>query len=186
VPKIHPAGVPRLEDGFRQEAYRRVAWGRPPRVHAEALGAEETVGPWRFEVIPTPGHSADHACFLERERGWLFTGDLFLAERLRYLRDDEDLASLIASLETVARLPLTRVFCAHRGPVRDGPAALRRKAEHLSALRDRVRELLAQGLPEREVTRRAVGPEGFLTWFSRGRFSARNFVRAVARSPVTA
>jgi glyoxylase-like metal-dependent hydrolase (beta-lactamase superfamily II) len=180
VPKIHASGVPRLERGFPQEIYRRVAWGRPPRVHAEALGAEEAVGALRFEVIPTPGHSADHVCFFERERGWLFTGDLFLGERLRYLRDDEDLDALIASLESVARLPLTRVFCAHRGPVRDGPAALRRKAEHLSGLRERVRELLAQGLPAPEVARRAVGPEGFLTWFSLGRFSARNFVRAVA------
>ena len=42
--------------------------------------------------------------------------------------------------------------------------------------------MLARGLSEREVTRLAVGPEGFLTWFSRGRFSARNFVKAVARS----
>jgi hypothetical protein len=31
------------------------------------------------------------------------------------------------------------------------------------------------------VARRAVGPEGFLTWLSRGRFSALNFVKAVAR-----
>ena len=64
---------------------------------------------------------------------------------------------------------------------RDGPAALRRKAENLGVLRDRVRELLARGLPAREVARRAVGPEGPLTWFSLGRFSALNFVRAVAR-----
>jgi glyoxylase-like metal-dependent hydrolase (beta-lactamase superfamily II) len=181
VPRILPAGVERLERGFPQEAYRRLAWGRPPRVRALALEAEASAGPFRFEVIPTPGHSPDHACFFERGRGWLFTGDLFLAERLRYLRDDEDLSALIASLNAVARLPVTRVFCAHRGPVHDGPAALRRKAERLSALRERVRELLAQGLPEREITRRAVGREGFLTWFSLGRFSARNFVKAVAR-----
>jgi glyoxylase-like metal-dependent hydrolase (beta-lactamase superfamily II) len=181
VPQIQAAGVPLLERGFPQQAYRRIAWGRPPRVRAEALGPEVASGPLRFEVVPTPGHSPDHACFFERERGWLFTGDLFLAERLRYLREDEDLASLIASLEAVGRLPLTRVFCAHRGPVRDGPAALRRKAENLGVLRDRVRELLARGLPEREVARRAVGPEGPLTWLSLGRFSARNFVRAVAR-----
>jgi glyoxylase-like metal-dependent hydrolase (beta-lactamase superfamily II) len=181
VPRIHASGVSRLERGFPQEAYRRLAWGRPPRVRAQALGAEETAGPFRFEIIPTPGHSVDHTCFFERDRGWLFTGDLFLAERLRYLRDDEDLSALITSLESVARLPVRRVFCAHRGPVRDGPAALRRKAEHLSTLRERVRELLAEGLPEREVARRAVGREGFLTWFSRGRFSARNFVKSVAR-----
>lgn len=181
VAKIHAAGVPLLAGGYPQQAYRRIAWGRPPHVRAEALGADAVVGDLRFDVVSTPGHSPDHVCFFERERGWLFTGDLFLSERLRYLREDEDLASLIASLEAVSRLPLRRVFCAHRGPVRDGPAALRRKAEGLAAMRDRVRELLAQGLPEREIARRAVGPEGFLTWFSLGRFSARNFVRAVAR-----
>jgi glyoxylase-like metal-dependent hydrolase (beta-lactamase superfamily II) len=182
VARIHAAGVPLLAAGFPQQAYRRVAWGRPPRVRAEALGSTAEVGELRFEVVPTPGHSADHVCFFERQRGWLFTGDLFLAERLRYLRDDEDICALIASLEAVGRLPLRRVFCAHRGPVRDGPAALRRKAERLAALRDRVRELLAQGVPPREIARRAVGREGFLTWFSLGRFSALNFVKAVARS----
>ena len=34
---------------------------------------------------------------------------------------------------------------------------------------------------EREIARRAVGPEGFLTWYSGGRFAARNFVRAAAK-----
>jgi glyoxylase-like metal-dependent hydrolase (beta-lactamase superfamily II) len=181
VARIHAAGVPLLADGYPQQAYRRLAWGRPPRLRAEALGAQAVVGDLRFDVVPTPGHSPDHVCFFEPERGWLFTGDLFLSERLRYLREDEDLGSLIASLEAVSRLPLRRVFCAHRGPVRDGPAALRRKAEGLAALRERVRELLTQGVPEAEITRRAVGREGFLAWFSLGRFSARNFVRAVAR-----
>ena len=68
----------------------------------------------------------------------------------------------------------------HRGPVRDGPAALRRKRDNLLRMSETIRGLLREGLSEREVARRAVGREGPLTWFSRGRFSARNFVRAVA------
>lgn len=178
---IHPAGLPLVRDGFVQERYRALAWGRPARLVAQPLADVFTTPRLRLEVIHTPGHSPDHVCFFERERGWLFTGDLFLAERLRYLRDDEDLVALTASLEAVSALPLRRVFCAHRGPVRDGPAALRRKFDHLVALRERIRELLRAGLSEDEVARRSVGREGFLTWFSRGHFSARNFVRAVAR-----
>jgi glyoxylase-like metal-dependent hydrolase (beta-lactamase superfamily II) len=181
VARADPAALPLLARGFVQEGYRRLAWGRPPRVEAEPVAAEVVAGPLRLRPVRTPGHAPDHLCFHEPDREWLFTGDLFLAERLRFLRSDEDLDALIASLETVARLPLRQVFCAHRGPVRDGPAALRRKAENLRALRERIAELLRQGLPEAEVARRTVGPEGFLTWFSRGRFSARNFVRAVAR-----
>jgi glyoxylase-like metal-dependent hydrolase (beta-lactamase superfamily II) len=183
VARAHPAALPLLAGGFLQEPYRRLAWGRPPRLPAEPVGEEEAFGPLRLRPVPTPGHSPDHLCFYEPERGWLFTGDLFLAERLRFLRSDEDLDLLIASLETVVRLPAREVFCAHRGPVRGGLDALRRKAEHLKALRVQIGELLRQGLPEREITRRVVGREGFLTWLSRGRFSARNFVRAVARKP---
>jgi glyoxylase-like metal-dependent hydrolase (beta-lactamase superfamily II) len=183
VARAHPAALPLMAGGFAQEAYRRLAWGRPPRIVAEPLVDEVVAGSLRLRPIPTPGHSPDHLCLYEPDRGWLFTGDLFLAERLRFLRSDEDLDALIRSLETVARLPLREVLCAHRGPVRDGPAALRRKAETLRSLRERIADLLRQGLPEREIARRVVGREGFLTWLSRGRFSARNFVRAVARKP---
>lgn len=183
VPRIHPLGVPLLERGFVQEAYRRLVWGRRGTVRPLDLGPLVQSRRHTFQVIHTPGHSVDHVCLFEPERGWLFTGDLFLAERLRYLRSDEELAALIGSLEAVCRLPLREVFCAHRGPLREGPAALRRKAQNLKALREQVLDLLRKGLPEREVARRTVGSEGPMTWFSLGRFSARNFVRSIAREP---
>ncbi len=180
VPRVHREGVSLLEHGFVQERYRRLVWGRPRRFRPEPLGAEVEGRSTRFRVVHSPGHSVDHVCLFEPERGWLFTGDLFLAERLRYLRADEELDRLIASLEEAARLPAREVFCAHRGPVRGGVEALRRKTEHLRALRERVLDLLGQGLPEGEVARRAIGHEGPLTWFSLGRFSVRNFVRSIA------
>lgn len=181
-PLVHPAGQPALAQGFEIELYRRVVWGRPRPVACEPLAAEVRTRRLRFEVLHTPGHSPDHVCLFEPSRGWLFAGDLFLAERLRYLRRDEDLDQLIASLRRVAALPVRDVFCAHRGLVRGGKDALARKAENLEALRERARELLRQGLGEREVTRRVAGKEGLTTWLSAGHFSARNFVRAVARS----
>jgi len=180
-PHIHEEGVPILRRGFVQETYRRAVWGTRDRLEAEPLGRELRTSTLRFQVLHTPGHSVDHVCLYEPEREWLFTGDLFLAERLRFLRSDEELRLLVDSLERVDRLRLREVFCAHRGPVPDGPAALRRKGDHLRSLRERVQDLLAQGLPEKEVARRAVGPEGPMTWYSLGRFSARNFVRSVAR-----
>jgi glyoxylase-like metal-dependent hydrolase (beta-lactamase superfamily II) len=176
------AAVPLLATGFAIEPYRRLAWGRPEPVTAQPLAAELRVAELRFIPSATPGHSPDHVCLLEPERGWLFTGDLFLAERLRYLRADEDLDAMIRSLRAVARLPAREVFCSHRGRVRGGPAALARKGEQLEELRGRARELLGQGLAEGEVARRLVGREGPMTWISRGHFSAVNFVRAVARA----
>lgn len=181
TPHIHAAGVAALGRGYPQQLYRRLVWGRPTHVVAKPLPHVVDTGAVRLEVVETPGHSPDHVCFYDRSRGWLFTGDLFLGERQRYLREDEDLEMLIASLRAVTALPLQRVFCAHRGPLRDGPGALRRRLEHLVGVRDQVLDLLAQGLPDAEVARRAVGPEGPLTWISRGHFSARNFVRSLKR-----
>ena len=48
-------------------------------------------------------------------------------------------------------------------------------------MRDQGCELIAQGLPDAEIARRVVGPEGPLTWISRGRFSALNFVESLKR-----
>jgi glyoxylase-like metal-dependent hydrolase (beta-lactamase superfamily II) len=183
TPLIHRAGLERLAHGFPMEIYRRVAWGRHSTVEAAPLPEVVEAKGVRLEVVETPGHSPDHVCFFERARGWLFTGDLFLAERQRYLRMDEDFETLLASLRRVCALPVARVYCAHRGPVADGPAALRRRLDRLSSLRERVLDLLGQGLPEAEVARRAVGPEGPMTWLTFGHFSARNFVRSLARHP---
>jgi glyoxylase-like metal-dependent hydrolase (beta-lactamase superfamily II) len=181
VPRIHPLGLRPLADGFPVQLYRRYAWGRPAWVRAEPLGAELKTPSFTLQVVHTPGHSPDHVCLFEPERGWLFTGDLYLGERLRYLRQDEELLELIDSLRRVSRLGPREVFCAHRGRILDGPNALVRKAEHLETLRDAVREMLGRGLPPAQVTRLVVGPEGLLTLFSLGHFSARNFVHAVAR-----
>jgi glyoxylase-like metal-dependent hydrolase (beta-lactamase superfamily II) len=186
LPRIHALGAPLLEQGFPQELYRTLTWGRRGRMRPGLLGEAVRSRTLRFEVLHTPGHSADHVCLWQPDRGWLFTGDLFLAERLKYLRSDEELSALITSLEAVGRLPVREVFCAHRGPVRDGPAALRRKTQGLRALQERVADLLREGLSESEITRRAVGPEGPLTWLSLGRFSARNFVRSVVRAQARA
>lgn len=181
VPRVQRPGLEAVRRGFDVPAYRRFTWGRPGPVPAEPLEPEVEARGLRFRVIPTPGHSPDHVCLFEPERGWLFTGDLFLAERLRYLRSDEEVSALITSLREAAALAPTLVLCAHRGPVRGGAEALARKAEHLESLREAILEGLAQGLPEAEITRRHLGPEGFLSWISGGQFSARNFVRAVAR-----
>lgn len=181
VPRVSEPGLETVRRGFEVPAYRRFAWGRPSMVPAESLGPEVEAPGIRLRVVPTPGHSRDHVCFFEPGRGWLFTGDLFLAERLRYLRSDEEVSLLISSLRAAARLQAKQVFCAHRGPVHGGTAALVRKADGLESLRGMVLEGLAQGLPEAEIARRHVGPEGALRWLSGGEFSARNFVRAIAR-----
>ena len=47
-------------------------------IPSKVLGDHDIIdiGGRRIEVIHTPGHSPGHMCFWEKERGYLFTGDL--------------------------------------------------------------------------------------------------------------
>lgn len=182
-PYAHPAAVSCLQQGFRIQVYRRVVWGVPRPVEALPLGSEVRSRRLRFEVVHTPGHSPDHVCLFQPENGWLFTGDLFLGERVRYLRADEDLEALVGSIDALLTRPVRELFCAHRGPVAEGAAALARKAQGLRRLGAEVRQLRRRGLSERQIARRTLQGEGAVRWLSLGHFSARNLVRAAARLP---
>jgi glyoxylase-like metal-dependent hydrolase (beta-lactamase superfamily II) len=93
--RAHPLALPVLaEPRARQplHPYRRVLWGWPE----PSQGRPVSDGDWietdhhRFQVIYTPGHSPDHICLYEPDRGWLFTGDLFVGGQDRALRAGYD------------------------------------------------------------------------------------------------
>lgn len=186
LPVLAPPGaLPILLEGARVPLYRRAVWGRPRRFRAEPLGDELKHGPYRFRVVPTPGHAFDHVCLFEPERGWLVSGDLYVHERVRYLRriEIEDLWTHVDSLRRVLALEPELLICAHAGVIGDARGALRRKIRWWEDLAGAVRELREQGLSMRRITRRLLGREGFFFWFSLGDFSKKNLVRALSRPP---
>jgi len=184
VPILAPAGaLPILLEGARVPFYRRAVWGRPRRFRAELLGDALEHGPYRFRVIPTPGHAFDHVCLWEEHRGWLVSGDLFVHERVKYLRRIEDVWTHLDSLRRVLVLEPKLLICAHAGVVEDATGALRRKIRWWEDLAGSVRELRDRGLSLRAITRRLLGREGFLFAFSLGDFSKKNLVRALAVGP---
>lgn len=66
-----------------------------------------------IEVIHTPGHSPGHMCFWEEKTGYLFTGDLAYRGMLTAWFPSTDPEAYLKSLETVAALPVKKVFPAH-------------------------------------------------------------------------
>ncbi|HEY6098749.1 MAG TPA: MBL fold metallo-hydrolase [Anaeromyxobacter sp.] len=164
--------------------YQRLLWGRPSPSVAAPLGAEVRTARFRFEVVPTPGHSRDHVCFHEPERGWLFAGDLYLGSQVRLARPFENGADLVASLERAIALRPRVVFCGHRGPLEDGTAALERKLRFVSELREKALALARAGAATEEIAARlAPGePLGFRL-FTFGDLSRLNFVRSLLKEP---
>jgi glyoxylase-like metal-dependent hydrolase (beta-lactamase superfamily II) len=115
VIKAHPLALSVLADPSHAQLlhpYRRLFWGWPQTCRAQPLQDEELIelDSGRYRVIYTPGHSTDHVCLFEENCGWLFSGDLFVGGRDRALRQDADVWGIIASLQRVGNLPITKLY----------------------------------------------------------------------------
>lgn len=174
-----PAGsIERLARGFPLRPYQRLFWGRPRRCRPEPVPDEIDAGDLTLRRLAAPGHSDDMTCYLAPDRGYLFTGDLYISSKVKYLRKDEDLRMQIESLRRILEVDFGTIFCSHRGVVESGKEALRRKLDFLVSLGDRVVHLHGEGRSVREITRAVLGREGLMPWMTGFHFSKRNLVEA--------
>jgi glyoxylase-like metal-dependent hydrolase (beta-lactamase superfamily II) len=179
-PEIYaaPEALEPLAKGFRLRPYQKLIWGKPTKVSALAIPREIPVaGGQTLRALPTPGHSTDMTCYLHVERGWLFTGDLFISQKIRHMRADENLQSMIASLHRVLDLEFDTILCSHRGVVPDGKRAIRAKLDAIESLCVQVRRLRDEGRGRNEITRTLLGREGSLSWITGLHFSKRNLIQ---------
>jgi glyoxylase-like metal-dependent hydrolase (beta-lactamase superfamily II) len=90
-----------------------------------------------IQVLHTPGHSPGHMCFWEKERGYLFTGDLVYKDTLFAYFPSTDPKAYLNSLERISTLPVKCVFPAHH--------RLDIQPEILKRMRDAFRQLRDEG-----------------------------------------
>ena len=179
--RAHPLALPVLADPRGRQPlhpYRRVMWGWPEPSAGHPLSDGEVIetNRYRFQVIYTPGHSPDHICLYEPDRGWLFSGDLFVGGRDRAMRADYDVWGIISSLKRIAALPATTLFPAS-ARVRDKPAAeLAAKIAHLEKLGQQVLALHRQGRSVNEIVRALCGGPMLIEVITLGHFSRRRLV----------
>jgi ribonuclease/clavin/mitogillin len=158
--------------------YRRLIWGRPKPAAVTPVAQELETSRRCLEVIPTPGHSDDHICLFERKKRWLFTGDLYLASYLRYLREDENIYEIMNSLRRLIDLHPVVIFCNHRGFIANGENQLAKKLSFLEELRDQILRSKEEGVAVEEFLRKSFRPDHFFRWLSQGEFSTENLIQA--------
>ncbi len=165
--------------------YERLIWGAPdPCGDARPLGDAVETSRGRLDVVPTPGHSPDHVVFHDPQRGWVFSGDLFLGVRVRSARPFHNATDLAASLRRVIALRPRRLFCAHRGPLDDPMPALEAKLRWVEDLLASVRRLTDAGFSVARTGARALGRESVAEWLvTAGDFSRANMVRGCLKPP---
>jgi glyoxylase-like metal-dependent hydrolase (beta-lactamase superfamily II) len=184
----HPLALPILaEPRLRQplHPYRRLMWGWPEPSKGEQIADGEMIRMenFSFQVIYTPGHSPDHICLFESDRGWLFSGDLFVGGRDRALSAGADIWGVLASLKKIADLPLSKLYPGS-ARVRENPGCeLREKIAYLEEMGERVLDLYETGWSVNAIARAIFGGSLLIEIFTLGHFSRRNLVCSYLRLP---
>lgn len=190
---LQAAGIPVLATpetasivrrGFGTHPYQWLVWGFARRSNFEPLPDHIESDHYKLEVVSAPGHCDDQIVLYERNQGWLFSGDAFLGERIRYFRRDEHFDRTLETTRHLAHLDFDQLFCAHRPVATGGRAAMAAKLQHLETLAGETRRLHAQGLPEREIARRLLGrTPPLVRLLTLGDASGENLVRSILRGP---
>ncbi len=145
--------------------YEHYIWGKLEPVEIRELTGEFVSGDYVFTPVHTPGHSPDHYVYLEKKRGWLFSGDMFLGVKIKYFRSDEDIVVTIKSLRNILELEFDKLFCGHNPQLENPKSLVRAKADHLQQIVDTAAHWLALGLGDKEILRRMV--KGHESWMTR-------------------
>jgi glyoxylase-like metal-dependent hydrolase (beta-lactamase superfamily II) len=180
----HSSGIESHINGFPLRLYQYIVWGKPAAFRPEIIPAEiDLENGLRLKVIHAPGHSDDMTCYLEPNRGWLFTGDLFIAGKPAYMRQDEEPNQQINSLKEILTYNFDKLFCSHRGIVNDGHKAIQNKLNYLEELRDKIQNLHKEGKTVDEITGILMGKESIISLLTLNHFSKKNIVKAFLSPP---
>lgn len=112
-----------------------------------------------LEVIPTPGHTAEHVCYLTAD-GDLFTGDTILgAGTTAIFPPDGNMRDYLASLRLLRSREPKRIWPAH-GPAReDAVALIDEYIAHRLERERQVLEALRAGATTTDEIRKAIYPD---------------------------
>lgn len=131
--------------------YEHLVWGRASESDVDPVAESIDLGRYCFTPIYTPGHSADHTVYLEKEHGWLFSGDLYIAEKIKFFRSDERIEDQIDSIKKVLEHDFDAIFCGHRPCPENGKASLESKLAFLEDIRGNVGKMLEKGYAENQI-----------------------------------
>jgi glyoxylase-like metal-dependent hydrolase (beta-lactamase superfamily II) len=179
----HPLTAEKMNGELNILPYQHLVWGKACQVPVTPLSGCIDTGGYRFIPVHTPGHSKDHTVYLETRNGWLFSGDLYLGDRIKYFRSDENFSDQINSLKTVLTLDFSALFCGHHPIPKGGKARLAAKLAFLEDFYGRVMDLNRKGLTESEIIARLdLKQDRLVKWVTLGNACFANMVRSVLTS----
>ncbi len=186
TPYAPELGRKKLATGYKIPLLQKLFWGSPIPVITQPLPERMVLeNGMKITAVHTPGHAKDLHCLLIPSEGWIFTADMFIARRLKYLRADENLGQLIASLAKIITLDFDTIFCAHRGILENGKPLLAQKHDNLTELAQQAQSLHQKGLEVDEIVNKTLGSDGMMAKLTNYNFSKRNLITEALKVDLT-
>ena len=159
--------------------YRKFFWGKRKPFEAKPIGKIFSSRHAIWDVIATPGHSKDHLSFLNRSTKQLFSGDLYLHPKTKVIMRNEDIPTIIASIEKILTYNFEEVFCCHAGYIKDGRKALTDKLIYLTSLQEEVLALHNRGWKEKDIQKKFFPKKYPITYLSFGDWDSKHIIRTI-------
>ncbi len=173
----HSLTVESMQKPSRIFPYQHFVWGAAERMEMSECNEDIDLGNYRLTPIHTPGHSKDHCVYLEKNRGWLFSGDLYLADRIKFFRADERILDQIHSLQKILTYEFDTIFCCHHPRLTEGHDHMKAKLQFLEDFYGSVKLLWQQGNNATEIMKRAKLKEDWMVrLICMGNVSMKNMI----------
>lgn len=175
----HPLTIKKMGKGYRILPFQHLMWGKADLLDMELVPPIIKGNSIELEPVHTPGHSKDHTVYYEKKQGWLFSGDLYLADKIKYFRADENFHDTIASLKKVLSLDFNSLFCAHCPQPAKGRKLILKKLEYLKNFKGETNRLHKQGHDIKSIIEKMNMKEAALIkLFTFGNVSLAHMVRS--------
>jgi len=176
----HSITAEKMKYGFNILPYQHYMFGKADPV--DLLPLPEEIEGNRYTLVPihTPGHSKDHTVFLERNHGWLFSGDLFLGPKIKIFRADENFHDMVNSLKKVLELDFDTLFCSINPIERGGKKMLQAKLNFMEDLKGTITGLYSRGINKKDIiTINKKNESRMAKYFTQGNVSYENMIRSI-------
>jgi len=176
---MHALGLEKTRKRVRLPLYRRLFWGKRPPFQAKEIGSSFRTANYTWDVIHTPGHAEDHIALYNREKKWLFGGDLFVQATPKSAYRFESIPKMIHSLRRILTYDFDVYICSHRGILLDGRAQIERKLHYLIQMQQEVLHLHNKGKTPKQIQQQLLPKKHFMHYISLFENSPKHFIRSV-------
>ena len=180
----HPTAVKIMGKGYRMSPLAKLMNGSVEKAVLKPISTEDRIqtAHYTLEPIYTPGHCDDHYCYYERNKGWLFSGDLYVADKIKYFANYESLLTQIESIKKLVALDFDTLFCSHNPKTHGGKQRLQNKLQFFEDFAGTVKQYYEQGHNARQIFALMGMKENYLNkYITLGGFCAENMVLSVVK-----